>query len=155
MTKKRSNDQDFHHKPSELLTEESMTDVVNPSSYERIGGEAGLRALVDRFYDYMELLDEAQTIRNLHPRDLRSSREKLFMFLSGWLGGPDRYIAAFGHPRLRARHLPFSIGNAERDQWMMCMRKALDDSPVDAAFREQLVMALNQTATFMINRPPA
>ncbi len=132
-----------------------MTEQQHPSNYERIGGESGLHIVVDRFYDYMELLDEAQSIRKLHPRDLRSSREKLFMFLSGWLGGPDRYIAAFGHPRLRARHLPFSIGSEERDQWMLCMRKALDDTPIDAAFREQLIMALNQTATFMINRSPS
>lgn len=122
------------------------------SSYERLGGEQSLRELVDRFYDYMETLPEARTIRTLHPKDLRSAREKLFMFLSGWLGGPDRYIAAFGHPRLRARHLPFSIGAEERDQWMMCMEKALAETNIDNAFREQLVSALQQTATFMINK---
>ncbi len=130
-----------------------MSRTESMSSYERIGGEQGLRDLVDRFYDHMELLDEAQTIRELHPRDMRSSREKLFMFLSGWLGGPDRYVAAFGHPRLRARHLPFAIGTKERDQWMLCMRKALEEASIDAAFREQLIMALNDTATFMINQP--
>ncbi len=122
------------------------------SSYDRLGGEQVLRELVDRFYDYMESLPEAATIRAMHPKDLRSAREKLFMFLSGWLGGPDRYIAAFGHPRLRARHLPFSIGPAERDQWMMCMKKALDDTPMDTAFREQLFSALYKTATHMINQ---
>jgi hemoglobin len=103
----------------------------------------------------MEMLPEARTIRELHPKDLRSAREKLFMFLSGWLGGPDRYIAAFGHPRLRARHLPFPIGDAERDQWLMCMRKALDEMPIDAAFREQLIMAFTQTANHMMNQEQA
>ncbi len=123
-----------------------------PSSYERLGGETELRALVDRFYDYMDSLPEAEALRELHPKDLRSAREKLFMFLSGWLGGPDRYIAAFGHPRLRARHLPFSIGLEEKEQWMFCMHKAFDAAEVDKAFKEQLLSALNQTATHMINR---
>ncbi len=122
------------------------------SSYERIGSEEGLWKLVNAFYDNMERLPEARTIRELHAKDLRSAREKLFMFLSGWLGGPDRYIAAFGHPRLRARHLPFPIGVAERDQWLMCMRKALNEMPIDAAFREQLIMAFTQTANHMMNQ---
>ena len=122
------------------------------SSYERLGGEQVLRKLVDRFYDHMDTLPEAKTIRDLHPKNLRSARGKLFMFLSGWLGGPDRYIAAFGHPRLRARHLPFSIGSEERDQWMLCMQKAFEEVEIDATFREQLLSALNQTATHMINR---
>ena len=131
-----------------------MKQAEMKSSYERLGGENALRALVDRFYDHMDSLPESETIRNLHPKDLRSAREKLFMFLSGWLGGPDRYIAAFGHPRLRARHLPFSIGTEERDQWMHCMRKAFEEmDDIDSAFREQLLSALNQTATHMINRP--
>ena len=94
----------------------------------------------------MDSLLEVRTIRDLHPRDMRSSREKFFMFLSGWLGGPDRYVAAFGHPRLRARHLLFPIGESERDQWLMCMRIALDKMLIDAAFREQLIMAFTQTA---------
>jgi len=122
------------------------------SSYERIGSEEGLWKLVNTFYDNMDTLAESRTIRDLHASDLRSAREKFFMFLSGWLGGPDRYIAAFGHPRLRARHLPFTIGDAERDQWLMCMRKALDEMPIDAAFREQLIMAFTQTANHMMNQ---
>ncbi len=125
--------------------------VTEISSYERIGSKEGLWKLVNTFYDNMERLPEARTIRDLHAKDLRSAREKLFMFLSGWLGGPDRYIAAFGHPGLRARHLPFPIGVAERDQWLMCMRKALDEMPIDAAFKAQLIMAFTQTANHMMN----
>ena len=128
---------------------------MKETSYERIGSEEGLWKLVNTFYDNMDTLTESKTIRDLHPKDLRSAREKLFMFLSGWLGGPDRYIAAFGHPRLRARHLPFTIGNTERDQWLMCMRKALDEMPIDAAFREQLIMAFTQTANHMMNQEQA
>jgi hemoglobin len=122
------------------------------SSYERIGSDEGLQKLVKEFYDNMESLPEAKLIRDLHPKDLRSSREKLFMFLSGWMGGPDRYIAAFGHPRLRARHLPFSIGVDERDQWLMCMRKALEGMEIDTMFKQQLMSSFTQTADHMMNR---
>lgn len=125
------------------------------SAYQLIGGDEPLRELVDRFYDYMDSLPETAGIRAMHPKDLRSAREKLFMFFSGWMGGPDRYIAAFGHPRLRARHLPFPIGRDERDQWMLCMEKALEDMPnLDAAFKSQLLSSLHHTATFMINQEP-
>lgn len=126
--------------------------VRPPSTYEIIGGDEGLKTLVDTFYDYMEELPEVKTIRDLHPKDLRSSREKLYMFLSGWMGGPDRYIAAFGHPRLRARHLPFPIGEEERDQWLLCMQKALDDMELDTMFRQQLLQAFRQTASHMMNK---
>ena len=137
------------------MSSENVKTETQISSYERIGSEEGLWKLVNTFYDNMDTIAESKTIRDLHPKDLRSAREKLFMFLSGWLGGPERYIAAFGHPRLRARHLPFAIGNAERDQWLMCMRKALNEMPIDAAFREQLIMAFTQTANHMMNQEQA
>jgi hemoglobin len=121
-------------------------------AYERIGGDEGLKKLVTLFYDNMEALPEAKLVRDLHAKDLRSAREKLFMFLSGWMGGPDRYIAAFGHPRLRARHLPFPIGNEERDQWLMCMQKALNELDIDTMFKEQLMSSFTQTANHMINK---
>ena len=120
--------------------------------FERIGGDEALKQLVKKFYDYMETLPEAKTIRDLHAKDLRSAREKLFMFLSGWMGGPDRYIAAFGHPRLRARHLPFPIGTEERDQWLMCMRKALAEMDIDTLLKEQLMSSFTQTADHMMNK---
>lgn len=121
------------------------------SVYEQLGGESGVRQLVDRFYQLMDTLPEAATIRSLHPLDLQSSRDKLFKFLSGWLGGPPLYLNEFGHPRLRARHLPFSIGTAERDQWMLCMTKALTEIPIDGALRTSLVSSLRQTADHMRN----
>jgi hemoglobin len=122
------------------------------TAYERIGGDEGLEKLVTLFYDYMETLPEAELIRNLHPKDLASARSKFYMFLSGWMGGPDRYIAAFGHPRLRARHLPFPIGMEERDQWLMCMKKALDDMEIDTMFKQQLMSSFTQTANHMMNK---
>lgn len=127
-------------------------EILRPeSTFERIGGDEGLKRLVKLFYDNMETLSEAKLIRDLHPKDLRSAREKLYMFLSGWMGGPDRYIAAFGHPRLRARHLPFPIGAEERDQWLTCMRKALENLDIDTMFREQLMSSFIQTASHMMN----
>ena len=123
------------------------------SPYQRLGGEAGVRELVERFYDYMDSLSEASLIRGLHAKSLKGSREKLFLFLSGWLGGPDLYVQKYGHPRLRARHLPFSIGQAERDQWMLCMRRALADMDIAQELRAQLEASFWKTADFMRNRP--
>lgn len=123
------------------------------SIYESLGGEPTLRALVDRFYDLMDAAPEAAGIRALHPEDLTESRNKLFWFLSGWSGGPPMYIERFGHPRLRARHLPFSIGETERDQWMWCMNRALEEMLPAGLLRIQLSHAFAQIADFMRNRP--
>ncbi|MBT3056920.1 MAG: group II truncated hemoglobin [Candidatus Thiodiazotropha sp. (ex Codakia orbicularis)] len=120
--------------------------------YERIGGEAAVRELVDRFYNLMDRQQEAKKIRDLHAKSLKISREKLFLFLSGWLGGPDLYVRKYGHPRLRARHLPFSIGIEERDQWIYCMRKALSAMELDTKLQEELNQAFFKTADFMRNR---
>lgn len=128
--------------------------MTNPEAtlYELIGGEIGLRALVDRFYDLLDTSPEAAQIRALHPISLKQSREKFFMFLSGWMGGPQLYVEKFGHPRLRMRHMPFSIGTIERDQWVWCMNKALDESDMDARVVEYLKARLAETADFLINQ---
>ncbi|MBC7207508.1 MAG: group II truncated hemoglobin [Methyloversatilis sp.] len=120
--------------------------------YEHIGGEPTIRRLVARFYELMDTLPEAYGIRKLHPADLSGSNQKLFMYLSGWLGGPQLFVQAYGHPRLRARHLPFTIGEAERDQWLMCMRMAMDEVlPPDEA-NAQLLSAIEDLADHMRNR---
>jgi hemoglobin len=121
--------------------------------YELIGAESGVRKLVDRFYDYMDSETGAADVRSLHAKSLRASREKLFLFLSGWLGGPDLYAQKYGHPMLRRRHLPFAIGKRERDQWMHCMRKALDDMPIEDRLKHQLGQAFMATADHMRNQP--
>jgi hemoglobin len=120
--------------------------------YAQLGGESALRALVKRFYALMDTLPEAYGVRKLHPRDLSGSEDKLFMFLSGWLGGPQLYVEKFGHPRLRARHLPFSIGIEERDQWMLCMRQAMTEQIADKDLRAQLDKKLADLADFMRNQ---
>ena len=120
--------------------------------YEAIGGESGVRALVDRFYDQMDREPSVRALRDLHPADLAESREKLWWFLSGWLGGPPLYLQRKGHPRLRARHLPFAIDAVARDQWMACMRIALAETSLDAPLRERLDDALFKLADHMVNR---
>jgi hemoglobin len=120
--------------------------------YQAIGGESAVRSLVDRFYFYMDILPEAQGIRAMHAPSLASAGDKLFKFLSGWLGGPNLFIEEFGHPMLRMRHFPFAIGPDERDQWMLCMNKALKEITMDNRLRADLQTALQQLATHMINR---
>ena len=122
------------------------------SLYELIGGETGLRTLVERFYDLIDSAPEAAGIRALHPKSLKQSREKFFMFLSGWSGGPQMYIEKYGHPRLRMRHMPFAISSVERDQWIWCMHKALDESQLDPRAVEYLKKHLAESADFLRNR---
>jgi hemoglobin len=121
--------------------------------YDRIGGEPAVRRLVDTFYDLMDAQPEARGLRALHPPSLDSSRDKLHWFLVGWTGGPAMYIERFGHPRLRARHLPFPIGAAERDAWMRCMTEALATTVADAEARAVLQQAFAQLADHMRNLP--
>jgi hemoglobin len=124
---------------------------VPPTLYESIGGEKPLRALVDRFYDLMATMPEAAGVRELHPEDLAGSREKLFQFLSGWSGGPELYRQAHGHPKLRARHMPFPIGTSERNQWLLCMLRAIEAEGLSKELRIELMQAFTQIADFMRN----
>ena len=120
--------------------------------YERLGGDAGVRALVDAFYDRMDLEEAFAGIRRLHPATLDGSRDKLYWYLSGWLGGPQHYVERFGHPRLRARHLPFPIAETERDQWLACMRMAMHDVGLSGELSAALMNAFSGTADWMRNR---
>jgi hemoglobin len=120
--------------------------------YQLLGGTENIRHLVETFYDIMSTDPQAAPILALHPVDLTSSREKLFMFLTGWSGGPPLYIERYGHPRLRQRHMPFSIGEAERDQWMYCMIKAMQTLNLDETLMQKLAEQLYGVADFMRNR---
>jgi len=120
--------------------------------FDAIGGEVAVRGLVDAFYDQMDTLPEANAIRVMHPADLAGSRDKLFWFLCGWLGGPQHYMERFGHPRLRMRHAPFAIDQDARDAWMVCMTRALDNRGVEGALRSFLDARFAHLATFMMNR---
>lgn len=120
--------------------------------YDRLGGEQGVRNLVERFYDLMDLEPRFKELRDTHGATLEPARMKLFLFLSGWLGGPDLYVERFGHPRLRARHMPFSIGTVERDQWVGCMAQALMDLGVEQELQDKLLAAFFDVADWMRNR---
>ena len=120
--------------------------------YERLGGEKVVRELVDRFYDLMDSRPDVAELRKIHAPDLSDARNKLFMFLSGWLGGPSLYIEKYGHPRLRQRHMPFSIGELERDQWMLCIHQAMQEMKLDEDLIKELYAAFFKTADFMRNQ---
>ena len=111
---------------------------IEQTPYDMVGGEAGVRRIVERFYDIMDSAPEAKRIRAMHAADLSPMRERLFEFLSGWLGGPPLYFQRPDHKCIVSAHRPFAIGEAERDQWMMCMRRALEESGVPAEVRTLL-----------------
>jgi hemoglobin len=138
---------------------EEKSDPVTPSEtpFVWIGGEARVKALVERFYDLMDLEPAYIALRAAHGSTLENARERLFWFLCGWLGGPQHYTERFGHPRLRQRHMPQhtgggSIGINERDQWLACMDQAMRETGVDDALRTRLNASFFQTADWMRNR---
>ncbi|MCA0327533.1 MAG: group II truncated hemoglobin [Proteobacteria bacterium] len=135
-----------------MSTESSAGDGAATTPFEVIGGEPAVRALVERFYDLMDLEPAYGAVRATHGSTLDSARQKLFWFLCGWLGGPSLYVERFGHPRLRMRHLPFAIGVRERDQWLACMDQAMRESGTDEALRLRLNQAFFQTADWMRNQ---
>lgn len=119
--------------------------------YEMIGGDAKVRELIDRFYDLMDLEPAYAGIRAMHPTTLDGSRDKLYWFLSGWTGGPNLFVERFGHPRLRARHLPYAIATDERDQWLRCMETAMQDVGIEERIQKRLQQAFYDTADWMRN----
>lgn len=132
------------------MTAENKAPFDTPFAW--MGGEPQVRALVDRFYDLMDLEPGYQALRDAHGSTLQDARDKLFWFLCGWLGGPEHYTERFGHPRLRMRHMPFSIGALERDQWLACMDQAMQETQVDSELRERLNESFFKTADWMRNR---
>ena len=120
--------------------------------FEWIGGEDKVKALTERFYDLMDLEPGYAALRASHGDTLDNARQRLFWFLCGWLGGPQHYTEKFGHPRLRMRHMPFSIGILERDQWLACMDQAMGETGVDEDLRARLRDSFFQTADWMRNR---
>jgi hemoglobin len=128
------------------------TPAAPATPFDWIGGEPAVHALVERFYDLMDLEPGYAALRATHGSTLADARQKLFWFLCGWLGGPDHYIERFGHPRLRMRHLPFSIGIRERDEWLACMDQAMRETGVDEALRQRLSQSFFQTADWMRNK---
>ncbi len=140
-----------------MQTHDNSSGQVQPPAtpFDWIGGESAVHALVERFYDLMELDPAYRELRASHGASLDEARQKLAWFLTGWLGGPQHYIERFGHPRLKMRHMPFKIGIVERDQWLACMDQAMAETGVPEALCQRLQQSFFQTADWMRNQPGA
>ncbi len=140
-----------------MQTHDNSARTVQPPAtpFDWIGGESAVNALVERFYDLMELDPAYRELRASHGASLDEARQKLAWFLTGWLGGPQHYVERFGHPRLKMRHMPFKIGIVERDQWLACMDQAMAETGVPEALRLRLQQSFFQTADWMRNQPGA
>jgi hemoglobin len=128
------------------MSEETIT------LYEAIGGEATIRRLVGRFYELMDTLPEARHVRAVHPPSLANAEQKLYEYLTGYLGGPPLYTDKYGHPRLRSRHFVAPIGPKERDEWMLCFRQAMDEAIEHPKLREIVWAPIERLAIHMQNR---
>jgi hemoglobin len=125
---------------------------MQKTAYDVMGGEEILRKLIKRFYEVMNTMPDAKSLRDMHPASLQGSEDKLFMFMSGWLGGPNLFQEKFGHPRLRARHMHFTIGKPERDMWMICMVQAFEDVGIQEPVRSEVLHSLLNLADHMRNQ---
>jgi len=132
--------------------DDAQAQAQRAAAFEALGGEPQVEALVERFYDLMELDPAYAALRAVHGPDLAQARQKLTWFLCGWLGGPRHYTERFGHPRLRMRHMPYTIGIVERDQWLACMDQAMAEVGMAEAVRLRLRDSFFQTADWMRNR---
>ena len=132
--------------------DDAQAQAQRAAAFEALGGESQVEALVERFYDLMQLDPAYTALRAVHGPDLAQARQKLTWFLCGWLGGPQHYTERFGHPRLRMRHMPYTIGILERDQWLACMDQAMAEVGMAEAVRLRLRDSFFQTADWMRNR---
>ncbi|TRB06373.1 globin [Agrobacterium tumefaciens] len=120
--------------------------------YEAIGGDATVKALTRRFYELMDTLSEAAHCRAIHPADLSGSEAKFYDYLTGYLGGPPVYVEKHGHPMLRRRHFVAPIGPAERDEWLLCFRRAMDETIENVKLREIIWAPVERLAFHMQNQ---
>ncbi len=120
--------------------------------YELLGGDAGVRALAAAFYAAMDRLPEAATIRAMHGANLEPITTKLYEFLSGWFGGPRLYFERYGSVCMHEPHSPYAIGAAERDQWLLCMKHALDEVGASEEVRALLRVPMYRFADALRNR---
>jgi hemoglobin len=135
-----------------MIPRMNVNPTEQPSLFELVGGDDKLRALVDRFYDLMDLEPQFAALRAMHPESLEGSRDKLHRFLSGWTGGPDIYTQKYGPPFLRARHLPYPIASKERDEWLTCMLLAMRELGYGEEKEDLLLQAFFRTADWMRNK---
>jgi len=121
------------------------------TAYERIGGEDGLRRLTRRFYELMDSLPEAAACRAVHPPSLERAEQRLFEYLSGWLGGPSLFIERHGPPMLRRRHFVARIDGPEIAGWLLCFTRAWHDMVADRALGEAVLPQVERLAHHMRN----
>ncbi len=133
-------------------TERAFSFGLDHTPYDALGGREAVQRLVETFYDLMDRDERFAAIRSLHKPDLGEARSKLYEFLSGWLGGSQLYIEKYGHPKLRGRHMPFPIGENERDLWMTCMSDAMNTCEVEGEIRAFLNARFAHVANFMKNQ---
>ncbi len=134
-----------------MTTAASANEAPEITPYDLIGGEAMVRRLADRFYEIMDTDPGAARIRAMHAKDLAQIRQLLFEFLSGWLGGPPLYFQRSEHRCIMSAHRPYAIGEAERDEWMMCMRRAMDDCALTGEMRAVMDRAFLRMANLFRN----
>jgi len=115
---------------------------VGDASFRAAGGRDGIKKLVDRFYDVMDELPQARAIRAMHPRDLTVARDKLTLFLCGWLGGEKLYSKKYGPIIIPQAHAHLDINEAERDAWLACMQTAVDEQGYTEDFKQYLMEQL-------------
>lgn len=127
-----------------------MTQTI--TLYEAIGGDPAVRRLTARFYELMDTLPEAAHCRAVHPADLSGSEEKFYEYLTGWLGGPPLYTDKRGHPMLRRRHFVAEIGPEERDEWLLCFSRALEETIESSELRRIILEPVTRLAHHMQNR---
>lgn len=126
--------------------------MSNKNPYELLGKEDGVRALAKAVYEAMDELPEAETIRQMHNESLVDIQQKLFEYLNGWLGGPHLYKQKYGKVCLMDQHKPFAIGEAERDQWLLCFDKALDKVNAPDEVRNMVREPIFSMANFLVNQ---
>jgi len=127
--------------------------AVTATPYERIGGDAAVRHLCQRFYALMDTLPEARACRAIHPESLAGSEQKLFEYLSYWFGGPPLFVERHGAPMLRRRHLHVPIGRAEIEGWIACFRGAWAETVDDAELEAAIMPRVEHLAWHMANGP--
>lgn len=127
-------------------------DSEQSNAYDLIGGDKVIRALAQEFYKQMQTRPDTQSLLALHRAPIEESEQKLYEFLSGWLGGPQLYQQKHGHPALRARHMPFAVDEAMRDQWLICMTAAINQCIKKPEHRQAILEAISTLADHMRNQ---
>ncbi|MFK3978521.1 group II truncated hemoglobin [Shewanella vesiculosa] len=127
-------------------------DTTQSNAYDLIGGDKVIRAIAHDFYQQMQTRPETQALLAIHRSPIQASEQKLYEFLSGWLGGPQLYQQKHGHPALRARHMPFAIDESMRDQWLICMRAAITNAIKKPEHQQVIIQAISTLADNMRNR---